>query len=96
MEIKIHQIKLSTVSNKIIMYKFLKIILTIFFDINYQLNRFVLKQIGVKIGENLKSINIGKGCIIGAGSVVTKDIPLFSIAAGNPAKIIKVRKTKNI
>lgn len=32
------------------------------------------------------------GCIIGAGSVVTKSIPGYSIAAGNPAKIIRNRK----
>ena len=35
--------------------------------------------------------NIGKGCVIGAGSVITKDIPDYSIAAGNPARIIKSR-----
>jgi acetyltransferase-like isoleucine patch superfamily enzyme len=36
--------------------------------------------------------NIGKGCVIGAGSVVTKDIPDYSVAAGNPARIIRNRK----
>ncbi len=44
------------------------------------------------IGANsvvLAGINIGKRCQIGAGSVVTKNIPDFSIAVGNPAKIIK-------
>jgi acetyltransferase-like isoleucine patch superfamily enzyme len=53
----------------------------------------------VTIGEDtwigngsLIMANIGKKCIIGAGSVVTKDIPDFSIVAGNPAKIIKKRK----
>jgi acetyltransferase-like isoleucine patch superfamily enzyme len=35
--------------------------------------------------------NVGKKCIIGAGSVVTQDIPDYSIAAGNPAKVIKSR-----
>ena len=35
--------------------------------------------------------HIGKGVIIGAGSVVTKDIPDFAIVGGNPAKIIKYR-----
>ena len=35
---------------------------------------------------------IGEGSIIGAGSVVTKDVPPFTIVAGNPAKIIKYRK----
>lgn len=34
-------------------------------------------------------VTIGKGCIIGAGSVVTRDIPDYSMAAGNPAKVIK-------
>lgn len=35
------------------------------------------------------NINIGKHCVIGANSVVTKDIPDYSVAAGVPAKIIK-------
>ena len=36
--------------------------------------------------------NVGKGCIIGAGSVVINDIPDWSVAVGNPAKVIKSRK----
>lgn len=32
---------------------------------------------------------IGRGCTIGAGSVVTKDIPDFHLAVGNPARIIR-------
>lgn len=35
--------------------------------------------------------NIGKGAVIGAGSVVTTDIPDYGIAVGNPAKVIKTR-----
>ena len=35
--------------------------------------------------------SVGDGCIIAAGSVVTKDIPFYSIVGGNPAKIIKSR-----
>jgi acetyltransferase-like isoleucine patch superfamily enzyme len=35
--------------------------------------------------------NIGKKCIIGAGSVVTKEIEDYSIAAGNPARVIRKR-----
>lgn len=34
-------------------------------------------------------VNIGDGCVIGAGSVVTRDIPPFSLAAGNPCKVIR-------
>lgn len=36
-------------------------------------------------------VTIGEGAIIGAGSVVTKDIPDYEIWAGNPAKFIKKR-----
>ena len=39
----------------------------------------------------LSGITIGKGSIIAAGSVVTKDIPPYSICAGNPCKVIKKR-----
>jgi acetyltransferase-like isoleucine patch superfamily enzyme len=45
----------------------------------------------VWIGTNaiiLKGVTIGEGAIIGAGSVVTKDVPPFVIAVGNPARII--------
>lgn len=37
----------------------------------------------------LKGVVIGNGAIIAAGSVVTKDVPPYTIVAGNPAKIIK-------
>ena len=46
------------------------------------------------IGANciiLPGLSIGNGAVIGAGSVVTKDIPENCIAAGNPAKVIKER-----
>lgn len=44
------------------------------------------------IGMNciiLKGVTIGKGAIVGAGSVVTHDVPDWTVVAGNPAKIIK-------
>jgi acetyltransferase-like isoleucine patch superfamily enzyme len=36
----------------------------------------------------LKGVTLGDRVIIGAGSVVTKDVPAYSIAAGNPARIV--------
>ncbi len=46
----------------------------------------------VWIGANsvvLPGIQIGNHCVIGAGSVITKDIPPYSVVVGNPARIIK-------
>lgn len=37
----------------------------------------------------LKGVKIGKGSIVAAGSVITKDVPPFSLVAGNPAKIVR-------
>lgn len=39
----------------------------------------------------LDGVHIGNGAVIGAGSVVTKNIPAESIAVGNPARIVKTR-----
>ena len=46
---------------------------------------------GSWLGENVCVIgaNIGKHCVIGANSVVTKDIPDYSVAVGAPAKVVK-------
>lgn len=44
------------------------------------------------IGANatiLKNVTIGKAAIVAAGSVVTKDVPPYTIAAGNPARVVK-------
>lgn len=54
----------------------------------------------IKIEENcwlgakvtvLAGVTIGKGSIIGAGAIVTKDIPAYSIALGSPAVVVKKR-----
>jgi len=49
----------------------------------------------VWIGANvtiLKGVNIANGAVIGAGSVVVKDVPEYAIVVGNPAKIVKYRE----
>ena len=53
----------------------------------------------VWIGQNvtiLPGVHIGDGAIIGANSVVTKDIPAYHIAGGNPCKIIRKRFNENL
>ncbi|WP_303642797.1 DapH/DapD/GlmU-related protein, partial [uncultured Duncaniella sp.] len=52
----------------------------------------VIIEDSVWIGDKatiLPNVTLGKGCIIGANSVVTKDIPPYAIACGNPAKVIR-------
>lgn len=47
---------------------------------------------GASIGSNatiLCGVTVGEGAIVGAGSVVTKDVPAWMIAAGNPARILR-------
>jgi acetyltransferase-like isoleucine patch superfamily enzyme len=47
---------------------------------------------GVYLGVNaiiLPGVTVGEGSIIGSGSIVTKDIPPYSVAVGNPARVIR-------
>ena len=37
----------------------------------------------------MKGVTIGEGAVIGAGSVVTKDVPDYAVVCGNPAKVVK-------
>lgn len=59
--------------------------------------RYIEKTIignDVWVGRNaiiIAGVKIGNGAIIGAGAVVTKDVPDYAVVAGNPAKIIKYR-----
>ena len=42
----------------------------------------------------LKGVRIGEGAVLGAGSVVTKDVERGAIVAGNPAKLVRMRDIK--
>ena len=43
----------------------------------------------------MPGVTIGEGCIVGANTVVTKDVPPYSVVVGSPAKIVKTLKVNN-
>ena len=60
-------------------------------EADWKVERTLVKK-GASIGTGctiLSNISIGENAIIGAGSVVTKDVPANSIVAGNPAKVLR-------
>jgi galactoside O-acetyltransferase len=40
----------------------------------------------------LKGVTIGEGAVVGAGSVVTENVPDYAVVAGNPARLIRYTK----
>ncbi|MDE6824839.1 MAG: sugar O-acetyltransferase [Duncaniella sp.] len=63
-----------------------------------QRNVGVMRARPVTIGDNvwlganvtvLPGVTVGEGCVIGAGSVVTGDLPPFSLCVGNPCRVIR-------
>jgi len=60
-------------------------------EADWKVERTVVKK-GASIGSGatiLSNISIGENAIVGAGSVVTKDVPPNSIVVGNPAKVLR-------
>jgi acetyltransferase-like isoleucine patch superfamily enzyme len=60
------------------------------------------RSAGIRVGEKcwfgagvkvLDGVSIGRSSIIGAGAVVTRDVPEYAVAVGLPAKIIRDRRT---
>ena len=84
----------------------------VFYDCSQPLPKFFTQSTGerkqykktiigadVWIGDGVKiieGIEVGVGSVIGAGSVVTKEIPPFMVAAGNPCRIIRSRFNDSI
>lgn len=62
-----------------------------YMDLGYIVKPIVLKK-GCLIGMEsfvMPGVTIGEGAIVGAGSLVTKDIPAWTVATGRPAKVVK-------
>ena len=60
-------------------------------EADWRVERTLVKR-GASIGSGatiLSSVSIGENAIVGAGSVVTKDVPANTIVAGNPAKLLR-------
>lgn len=61
-------------------------------DVKKHIESFVLVKLGAWLGAGaivLPGVTIGEYSIVGAGSVVTKDVEPYTIVAGNPAKVIR-------
>ncbi len=59
----------------------------------------VVVEMGADIGMNaslLPGVRIGAHAIVGAGAVVTQDVPAYAIAAGIPAKVLRSRKPEEV
>jgi acetyltransferase-like isoleucine patch superfamily enzyme len=66
--------------------------------LGYNKEKIVLKK-GCLIGMNsmiMPGVTIGEGAIVGAGSLVTKDVPAWTIATGRPAKVVKEISRKTL
>ena len=62
---------------------------------NWVMKKTIVKD-GASIGSNaaILPVTIGKNALIGAGAVITKDVPDNAIVVGNPGRVIKFKKEK--
>ncbi|MBQ8219777.1 MAG: acyltransferase [Bacteroidaceae bacterium] len=62
-----------------------------YMDLGYIVKPIVLKK-GCLIGMEsfiMPGVTVGEGAVVGAGSLVTKDVPAWTVATGRPAKVVK-------
>jgi len=60
-------------------------------EADWKVERTVIKR-GASVGSGatiLANVTIGEYALVGAGSVVTRDVPAYAVVAGNPAKILR-------
>ena len=65
-------------------------------EADWKVEKTLIKQ-GASLGTGatiLPNISVGKNAIVGAGSVVTRDVPDNAVVAGNPAKVLRYLETK--
>lgn len=88
---------LITIGNKVTLTQGVTI-LTHFLDVSQKGREYRMENVTIEdnafIGCNViicNSVTIGEGAVVGAGSIVTKDIPPYQVWAGNPARYIRDR-----
>jgi acetyltransferase-like isoleucine patch superfamily enzyme len=65
-------------------------------EADWKVEKTVIKK-GASLGTGatiLPNISVGKNAIVGAGSVVTRDVPDNAVVAGNPARVLRYLETK--
>jgi acetyltransferase-like isoleucine patch superfamily enzyme len=66
-------------------------------EADWKVERSIIKK-GASVGSGstiLANVTIGENALVGAGSVVTKDVPANAIVAGNPAKVLRYINTND-